>query len=153
MTDGEHNLCRSIITELETDATLAAIPPRIWDYQDQASFPRLSVKAEQGEEMVHNNGVYAYGVTVEYTTRAKLSVGQETALEDTKARLTRLLLDNQRQPEGAEALEPIHERLTDDHFHAFGVHSGTASFENRPNANRKVTIRFMVVGFDKDRLA
>lgn len=153
MTDGEHNLARSIITELETDLVLAAIPPRIWDSQETATFPRLSIKAEQGEEMVHNNGVYAYGVTVEYVTKAKLSEGDVTKLEDVKARLTRKLLDNQREPEGAEVLEPIHDRITNDHFHCFGCHSGTAAFDNRPNANRRVTIKFLAVGFDKDRLS
>lgn len=124
-------------TLIGEDATLAAVPPVIWDDAGAPTDPSVSIKCTQGAEIVSRYGVYR--IAVEITGQGKAN---DQVVDDLKARVVRILLDDQ----------VAHTLLTTDHFHCFAVEAGTASISNS-GIDRIFSVKFDLVGFDLDRHA
>lgn len=143
----ERNCGDSIVAVLNTEAALAAIPPTLWDDTGELPFPRVVVKVRQGSEMIPRYGVYRINCEIEIAAEA-----EDDLVDELKAIITRLVLDNQAPAVLPGDLAPIHELLTNEHFHCFGVEPGAMTPRNSAE-NRIITITFDAIGFDLDRHA
>lgn len=117
-------------------AICARLPLASWDAEDDATMPRASIKAVQGEEVVWLYGAYALRVTIETTVKAKIN--RADALDGA---LQFLLSDA-----GALAVE-----LTGDHFHCYGRAGGASRTVSNAEGKREMKMEFTLYGFDLDR--
>jgi len=140
----ERNAANAVISVLSTDGTLAAIPPREWNSEEGAAFPRLSVKCTQQEEMVFLHGLYRVDCEVKMVTRVTDDMS-DLWMQKARALTTDIAANTiYGLPGGAEVL------ISDDHFQCLALEPRPAS--NSTDADKRTQIlHFSLVGFDKDR--
>lgn len=143
----ERNAGESLLAVLNTEAALAAIPPTLWDDTGELPFPKVVVIVKQGEELVNNQGVYRLMCEIVIGAEA-----EDDLVNELKALVVRLILDNTQPAVLPGDLAPIHELLTNEHFHCFGMEPGGVSTSNA-GVDRFATVAFSLIGFDLDRHA
>lgn len=135
----ETNAGNAIVNRLgAASALLGNIPPRIWDSDEDATIPRLSVKVQQGAELVYRYGVYR--MTCEMRVVVEVT---DNRLDEITEAIRRILIDDQN----------AHTLLTDAHFFCFAVESLNSSNATLSGKKRVRTIIVNLVGFDLDRFS
>lgn len=132
----ETNAANAVIDRLGGAPLLGAIPPRLWDSDEDATIPRLSVKVTQGVELIYRFGVYRMSCEL----RIVVEVSDNRLDEITEA-IRRLMTDDQN----------AHTAITNNHFFCFAVESLNSSVATVAGKKRVRTISVNLVGFDLDR--
>lgn len=135
----------AIITVLNIDTTLAAVPPRLWNDSSEAEMPRIAVKARQGAEIAAGLGMYVMACEVIFVSRVLTDVTDEW-MDRARALINdRAAYTTYGQDQGAEIL------LTNGNFVCKGVIPTPASGGNDGD-KRTQTLAFDAIGFTLARL-
>lgn len=144
MNNLEINAANAIISCLSIDSVLAIVPPRRWNDSDEATMPRIAIKARQGNEIACGLGMYSIQCEVVITCRIL-----DDQSDDWMRRARSLINDRAawasfNYPNGAEEL------LTTPDFVCKGVIPMPASGGNDTD-KRIQMLSFEMVGFDLNR--
>lgn len=136
----ETNAANSVIALLNADSMLGKIPPRIWDSEEDATIPRLTVKCNQGAELIYRMGVFRVAVEIVMKVEATQNI-----IDRMTEAVRRLMTDDENAHIVMMQLYPK--------FFCFAIESGNSSSVTVTGKKRSRTITLTLVGFDLDRFS
>lgn len=134
----ETNAGNALIALLSNDAEVAKVRPILWDTEEDATIPRISVKVNQGAEIIYRMGVYRSSVELKIVVEARQNI-----MDRITEGVRRLTTDD-------ENAHVVLNQIQAKYF-AFAIEAGNTSGVTVTGKKRARTITLNLVGFDLDR--